>query len=207
MSYGIKPGYVVREHPVARDDRDSTDEYQDEVYRAARVAAMGAFGDEPFQTVIDLGCGSGYKLMKYFRDVETIGVEIRDIVPWLQSRYPGRAWRRFEDGPQFVDMVICADTIEHVLDPDKLLDFIEACEPRLVVFSTPERDLLTQIDAAQPTPHPDPSNGPPNNIEHVREWTLDEFAGYIGARFKILEHYICNQEQATQLLVARPWPR
>jgi hypothetical protein len=46
-------------------------------------------------------------------------------------------------------------------------------------------------------------DGPPGNRAHVREWAFDEFAQYIGRRFQLLDHFISNIAQSTQVAVAQ----
>ena len=86
-----------------------------------------------------------------------------------------------------------SDVIEHVLDPDSLLDFIESCKPKFIVFSTPDRDLICGHDHF----------GPPSNACHVREWNFLEFKQYISNRFEIIEHKITNVEQSTQMVIVK----
>ena len=86
---------------------------------------------------------------------------------------------------QGYDLVICADVIEHLVDPDELLGFIERCQPKVIVLSTPDRNKM----------RPDTRGGPPSNFCHVREWAWDEFFYYIGDHFKILEHISFGYQQ------------
>jgi hypothetical protein len=72
------------------------------------------------------------------------------------------------------------------------LDLIEQSAPKLIVLSTPDRDLLER------TP-----DGPPKNRAHVREWTMPEFYNYIDSRFEVLEHFVSNRKQSTQTMLAR----
>jgi 2-polyprenyl-3-methyl-5-hydroxy-6-metoxy-1,4-benzoquinol methylase len=116
--YDIKPGYVARLDNAYFDDTPYTDEYQDAVYAYARATAEA-------RTVADVGCGSGFKLLKYFGHCTTAGVDLRPTVEWLRRTYPKRAWRLFSEPSPKVDFVICADVIEHFVDPDDLLDFID----------------------------------------------------------------------------------
>jgi methyltransferase family protein len=184
--YCIKDGYTARPHNRFFDDTPLKDEWQNEVYERARALA-DLYG---LNSVLDIGTGSGFKLLKYFSDKETLGMDLPRTVAWLKRTYADRNWTdKIQPYPDF-DLVICADVIEHVPDPDQLLDLIEQCNPRFSVISTPDRALLTRGQ-----------NGPPGNKAHVREWTFDEFAQYLGRRFKIVEHFISNERQRTQVIV------
>lgn len=185
--YCIKDGYVARLKNRYFDDTPLKDEWQKEVYARARELADA----QGCRSVLDIGTGSGFKLLKYFGDVETLGMDLPPTVKWLRRTYPQRKWTdKFEPVLGF-DMVICADVIEHIPDPDQVLELIEKCQPRIAVISTPDRSLLKRG-----------LNGPPGNKAHVREWAFDEFGQYIGQRFKVLDHFISNQFQATQVVVA-----
>lgn len=185
--YCIKDGYTPRLRNRFFDDTPLKDEWQNEVYLKARAIA----DDRGFRTVLDIGTGSAYKLVKYFAEFETLGMDLPRTVKWLRRTYPTRQWTdRFEPYTGF-DLVICADVIEHIPDPDQVLDLIEKCRPKVAVISTPDRSLLKRG-----------LSGPPGNKAHVREWDFEEFAMYIGRRFRVVDHFISNRIQATQVIVA-----
>ncbi len=74
-----------------------------------------------------MGCGSGYKLMHMFGNFETTGIELAETCHWLKLNYPGKKWLEFENtdpGQLKTDMIICSDVIEHVPNPDGLMDFL-----------------------------------------------------------------------------------
>lgn len=186
--YCIKDGYTSRLNNRYFNDTPLKDEWQKEVYEKAKELA-DTFG---LTSVFDVGTGSGYKLLKYFSDKKTLGLDVRRTVEWLNKIYPDRAWTYKQKPQTGFDLVICSDVIEHVQDPDQLLDLIEQSKPRYVVFSTPDRAMLTRGQ-----------DGPPGNKCHVREWTFEEFSQYIGRRFLIIEHFISNPEQCTQVIVTK----
>lgn len=191
--YFIHEGYVAREEPKQFDDTPFTNEWQLEVYKYAREI----FDLEELSGVCDVGCGSAYKLMKYFRDARIVGLDVSVTCEWLKRKYPGQAWMEldFKAPPEVKsDLVIAADVIEHLVDPDKLLSLIETLSPRYLVISTPDRNLL-RFGAR---------NGPPRNLAHVREWSMSEFHAYIQSRFTVLEHFISNAAQGTQCVLASP---
>lgn len=185
--YCIHPDYMVRETVPHYDDTPMKDEYQKEVYELAR----SLFDQHGMRTVLDMGCGSGFKLMEYFKDKHTAGIEVEPTLSWLKAKYPDRLWRPPSCVALPYDMVICADVIEHVEDPDSLLEQIKAVRPKMVIISTPDRTLLNG-----------PSMGPPKNMHHVREWSSKEFGDYISKHFNIVQHIHTNREQGCQAVVA-----
>jgi SAM-dependent methyltransferase len=192
-SYFIHDGYVHRDKPQYYDDTNSTNAWQDEVYRFAKEIS----DQYDLKSVIDIGCGSGFKLLKYFRDYETIGLDVPETCEVLQKRYPNRQWAVSDfsavETPK-ADLVITSDVIEHVPDPDALLQFILRIAPRYVVLSTPDRNLLRLGT----------HDGPPYNPTHLREWSMAELHAYLSVYFEIEEHFISFAAQATQCVLARP---
>lgn len=196
--YGILPGYQHRSKPGYFDDTAHKDEWQKEVY----VFAAEVMRTEGLRTVYDVGCGSGFKLVKYLGEYETTGFDVPDTVSFLRESYPDRRWRSVPFGDRTVppaDLVVCSDVIEHVPDPDELIGFLEAVARRWIILSTPERTLM----------YPPGSRyhfGPPSNPTHLREWNIRELAEYVGRRFNILRHEITNHAQATQMIFCERRP-
>jgi 2-polyprenyl-3-methyl-5-hydroxy-6-metoxy-1,4-benzoquinol methylase len=187
-NYFIKESYTPRLENKYFDDTVNTDLHQKEVYEFARRIA----DENNFSKIIDIGTGSGYKLLKNFPDMETLGIDLPPTVKWLRETYPDKKWSDVFDPVEGYDMIISSDVIEHIPDPNILLDLIAQSKPKLIVLSTPDRDLLEFG-----------KDGPPKNRAHVREWTMPEFSDYIGSRFEILEHFISNQKQSTQTILAK----
>jgi 2-polyprenyl-3-methyl-5-hydroxy-6-metoxy-1,4-benzoquinol methylase len=190
-NYCIKENYVHRAVPDFDDERGRTDEMQDQVYRTAA-------GLPEAPKVMDIGCGGGFKLLKYFRDRYTIGVDLPPTVEWLRREYPDRAWATWDNWLTLEkpDLIISADVIEHLPDPDVLLHFIAKCNPKWIVLSTPDRDRLQAMF----------HDGPPKNLCHCREWTAPEFREYVSSRFVVVDHYIPVGDDSTQYIIAKPKP-
>jgi SAM-dependent methyltransferase len=194
-AYFIHDGYEHRRVPQYFDATNSTDDWQDEVYRFAREIA----DQHGLKSVIDIGCGSAYKLLKYFRNYATIGVDVPETCAVLQKRYPTRQWAVSDFSATTMpraDLVIASDVIEHVPDPDALLQYILCIAPRSVILSTPDRNLLRLGT----------HNGPPMNPTHLREWSMAELHAYLSVFLQIDEHFISSAAQATQCVMARPRP-
>ena len=193
-TYNIKKGYIHRQEYVYFDDMHNTDGWQKEVYEEAQKIAI----EESYKTVSDVGCGSAYKLIKYFEKYETYGYDVEPTLSKLKEKYPSHNWRisDFSTTPDHgTDLVICADVIEHVLDPDALIAYLKKFNAKKYIFSTPERLLVKNLvgEASQ--------NGPPANKTHIREWDFEEFFEYMSTHFKIERHWITNVEQATQTVI------
>ena len=179
--YYIHPGYTCRMDNQAFDDTPFTDEYQKGVYLFAREIC----DRDGLKSVCDIGCGSGYKLMANFHDLDTVGLELARTWQFLTAKWPERRWEVSDlDGPITLskEMVISADVIEHLTHPDKFLQYILNMSPKQIVLSTPEREMAFGV-----------TDGPPKNVHHVREWNFDEFGAYIGSWFEIERHFVCDE--------------
>jgi len=176
--YCIREGYKCRSSVSHFDDRGNADRWQDEVYATARRVAdeMGA------RKILDIGTGSGFKLIKYFSDLDTVGLELEPALSYLKEEYPDRKWEESNiESPEKhgdFDVLICSDVIEHIENPDDLMKFISGIGWRALVISTPARELLA-------SKYGSPESGPPNNPCHYREWTTDEFVEYLSRFVKV----------------------
>jgi SAM-dependent methyltransferase len=188
-NFFIKSNYVINSKEIYYNDTDEEDRYQKEVYEAAKEL----FDNNNFESVLDIGCGSGYKLVKYFSNVKTLGLDVERTVNFLQEKYPTKNWSSNFNPVNGYDLIISSDVIEHIANPDILINLIKDCKPKLIILSTPDRNLLPV----------EVNNGPPKNLSHIREWSFEEFYQYIGYHFDIIDHYISNKKQATQVIVAK----
>jgi SAM-dependent methyltransferase len=191
-NYFIHDGYSHRENNDYFDDTGNSDQWQLEVYKFAREICER----DRLSTVCDIGCGSAYKLLRYLGDMKTIGVDVPKTIAHLRQRYPDKEWQAdFDAVPPFqIDMVIASDVIEHLPDPNGLLSYITGINPKKIVLSTPDRNLLRLGTF----------NGPPHNTAHVREWSFAEFRAYIDSFFEVEAHFISFAAQATQCVLCRP---
>jgi hypothetical protein len=189
-NYFIHEGYHHRTEPTHFDDTANADEWQLEVYQFAREIC----DQRGFNTVCDFGCGSGYKLMKYFRDLTTVGIEVPSTRAYLRTRWPDREWLDWDAATRpavQVDMAIAADVIEHLAEPNALMERMAHLRPKALVISTPDRNLVRSGT----------HNGPPSNAAHVREWSFPEFQAYVSDFFTVEEHFISCAAQATQCVL------
>jgi len=152
-----------------------------------------------FSSVIDVGCGSGYKLITYLGEYLTIGLELSGNLENLKQIHPKRKWleANFNCDPALkTDVLICSDVIEHVVNPNDLMEYLSNISFEYLVLSTPDRDLVYQKGSKY-------LDGPPRNLAHQREWNFSEFRQYISQFFQIIDHRITNLHQATQTMICR----
>lgn len=193
-NYCIKTDYISRKEihyfnaASRKDEKDLV--FQKEVYERGKELA----DQDNLKSVLDVGCGSGFKLVKYFESCETVGTDLENTVNTLKTKYPDRRWEISDFNKKIeeeFDLVIAADIIEHLLDPDDLMLFLKNINCKYIIISTPERDKGTLgID------------GPPHNFYHIREWNFLEFENYVRTFFEnVIEHKVVAGQ--TQYIVVK----
>ncbi len=168
-SFCIKPGYRSRSTPEYFADTLAETRgivYQPDVYLLARHLGKH-FG---CSHVIDIGCGHAEKLVALRPDFVTLGIDYRANIDCCRTRYPESRWLECDleqDAvlPLETDLVrqavvVCADVIEHLVNPLPLLRNLRLLldQAPVAVLSTPDRELLH--GTAHLGPPPNPYHGP-----------------------------------------------
>lgn len=190
--YKITDTYIHRKNPIPFDATHSTDEYQYEVYQVAHTIALII----PKLPVLDIGCGSGYKLINIFKEFDTVGIELDDTYNFLIKTYPDKKWLvKTNDPPsEKFGVIILADVLEHLSNPDEMLNYIQKIDFQYLIISSPNRDSETLNQ-----------DGPPNNIAHAREWNSSELKEYVSQYFFVINQYDTNKNQRTQCLICKKY--
>lgn len=180
-NFFLPDGYVSRPKPDYFDDAGnlaSAVVHQPDVYAFAdwllRVSNR--------RTALDIGCGSGRKLLA-LAAARRIGLDYEANIRTCRAHSPGETWIELDlehgDLPHIPDLepektvVVCSDVIEHLVDPAKLLALLVRLYDMgaIVLVSTPARTR------ARGEAH----MGPPGNAAHVREWDLPELERLLDA--------------------------
>jgi len=198
--YCINPAYHHREEVPPFDDTPFKDEWQNEVYELAEMVLHVTCNKKILKkiNVLDVGCGSAFKLLKYFRQYHLAGIELPETVTWLRKNYPGHLWIEKDQigtcRQDPVDLMICSDVIEHVKDPDLFLEWMATFHFNYLVISTPDRSKLPEIQQL----------GPPVNQHHLREWTSIEFHRFAGQYFDVrYQKNLTEHNGEQQVLICR----
>jgi SAM-dependent methyltransferase len=178
--------------------------------RPAYEAAESFAREKNLKRILDVGCGTGYKLNEVFgrRGYNTMGLDQGSGIAVAKDKYPSASFSEIDlsmpglseriksFSPQ---LVTCFDVIEHLHDPiaflGQLYEGVRSTNSSLVI-STPDRDALYGIG----------NLGPPKNPRHVREWREGEFNSLLlSVGFKI--NYIKHMEPRSYSLEFSELPR
>ena len=134
--------------------------------------------EHPGASLLEVGCGPAIKTAELLapHTNKTVLVDQASLASLVHARLPDARFiaANLEQPDlsleEHFDVVLCADVVEHLMDPDPCLQLIrQHLKPSGLGFvSTPERDILRGRNCTQ-SPHP----------AHVREWNHDEFVQYV----------------------------
>lgn len=153
-------------------------EFQLETYKTA----ASILEDTNRDSVIDLGCGFGSKLIKYIKPhcSNITGVDVLEVVEFAKTRDKGISWISIDLNKPFElakhDVIICADVLEHINNIDGLMTTIKSGmdENSIVVMSTPNSDTVGEDVKS--------------NSGHVNFWNVSEFENILDVfGFKIIK--------------------
>ncbi len=176
--FEIKKGYKYRLKPSYFED-ELPDGFicQPELYSLAYFLGKKTAAEN----IIDIGCGRATKLARFYPEFNITGIDFGKNIDYCRQNYNFGQWiehdieknksLNLETSSMKNSIIICADIIEHLINPNSLLALLKSLlkDATLAIISTPERDLERGSD----------SYGPPENLCHVREWNLKEFERYL----------------------------
>ena len=177
---------------VRNESLDHTGEYPD-YWHPARLAMSGRYQRHVYRwaagliprrglrSVLDVGCGPGTKLAEWIEPVcaDVEGMDQPSAVEIARTRCRHTRLRAVDlerpavEAQRTFDLILFADVVEHLLDPDPALAMIRSfAHPRtLVLVSTPDRDRVRGRGCREAVKR-----------EHVREWSRGEFVSFLRSR-------------------------
>ena len=142
--------------------------------------------------LIDIGCGTGLKLNLFndsSKNLEIFGIDTEESINFCREYLNFGNWiiddlsnpneSLYREHKNSFDYIICSDVIEHLEDPDRLLDLIHylSHEKTIIVLSTPDRISFRGK-----------KNNQSPNKEHIREWSNQELQLYLrNQNFNIID--------------------
>ena len=205
-NYCIKPGYTPRtEAPtLVGDIREYWDNerqlaansFQWPVYSAA-ARYLAESGKQSF---VDVGCGYPAKIAALIAPVtgDITLIDQPSMATLMAGEFPDFHFiphnleSTADDIEVTADCVVCADVIEHLMNPRPLIALLrQLLKPGARLFiSTPERDKVRGTHC----------NFSPNP-EHVREWNQQEFHALLSSSgLRVLEHVCLPQKRTAKYL-------
>lgn len=200
-NYFIKSGYLPNKI-VETVDNDFKNYWNPNRLRMAYYDQYAAYKysrdlitEKNLKSVIDIGCGPAIKLLKLIYPIckNTYGIDNDFIIKYCKKKFQLNSF--FADDienpilnlSKKFDLVMSIDVIEHLNNPDKLLDYIKrlAHKNSFIIISTPERDILRGKACF---------NSPQRM--HIREWNLVEFVKYLKFhKFEIIDYKILRSSK------------
>lgn len=208
--YFIKPDYRSNLVQATYDGSENPAYWNTERLKSAAsfqydvyVLAAHLVSARAAQTLLDVGSGPPMKLKALFQngglkihlvDQPSTAAQGARLLPHARFTAANLETVELDLGIRF-DLIICADVIEHLINPDFCLAFIrQHLAPNgLLLISTPERDILRGRDCTS-CPHP----------MHVREWNTGEFRCYLESQgLQVVEHLLLPQQRTS--LAKKAW--
>lgn len=146
----------------------------------------------PVGSVLEVGVGQGFlsgylseKLPQArFVGVDLDGEDLRElgqIFPAIEAHQGSIYDLSFLSGP--FDLVVCAEVLEHLDEPDRGLEQILALEPRRVIVTVPHEPWFQLSNLLRGKNLPRLGNDP----EHVNHWGPRSLRTLLDPRFEVLQ--------------------
>jgi len=193
-NYYIKKGYKCNppydiSNNIYDDTIENADRYQIAVYKKAAAIIK----NNNLKSCLDIGCGYGRKLVKYIYPVcpDITGIDEEHSINYCKTNNSVGKWTELdiEKSENLLnrkfDLIIAADVIEHLNNPDTLVKLIKnhTHSNTYIIISTPERDYRRGKN----------NFGPPQNKYHIREWNSAELIRNLRDRgFIIIDHILVD---------------
>lgn len=177
--YELPEGYNIRWEPEYWEDAPCT---EDGVQSETGVLWQAAVYDHAYEVaerikperVLDIGCGCGHKLKRFAERWPVVGIDTGANIERCRRQHTWGTWLEMDITRHILQkyllsgsLIICADIIEHLIEPEMLLYQIRRAldyGARHCVLSTPDRVALYGIAHMGPPPHK----------AHTMEWSCVE---------------------------------
>ncbi len=147
--------------------------------------------DLPVKTVLDAGCGEGFILSEFKNrnignDLEGIDFSEealaigRKMFPYLELRKEDIYNLPYEDNS--FDLVICTEVMEHLENPDKVVDEIMRVSKKYCLFSVPNEPFFMLSNFLRGKN----LSRWGNDIEHIQHWSSCAFKTMVGGKLNVI---------------------
>ncbi|MEJ2078053.1 MAG: class I SAM-dependent methyltransferase [Acidobacteriota bacterium] len=155
--------------------------------------------------LLEVGCGEGYltrTLCSWWPRACVVGVDLSPDLFGVRdessttSRFLAQSVYELGFAASSFDLVVAAEVLEHLEEPEPALDEIERVARNYVVFSVPREPLWRVLNVIRLSYLRDWGNTP----GHFQHWSASAFRSLIGARFEIIA---CRTPLPWTMLLAR----
>ncbi|MFI5309159.1 MAG: class I SAM-dependent methyltransferase [Polyangiales bacterium] len=156
-------------------------------FHAQLAAAVRALAPKD---ILEVGCGEGY-LLQALRDagvsVPMLGIDLSEAaIAEARTRVPDA---RFEvkdalalaDAGEQYDLVLICEVLEHLPQPERMLDVLGRIARRHVIASVPWEPFFRGLNFLRGKHLTALGNDP----EHVNHWSRGEFLRFVSMRFEL----------------------
>jgi len=140
-NYHIKNGYITNAINITNDNVSDASYWNKKRNLAAEVYQFPVYKflsdyieANNIEKVIDIGCGVGRKLSYVYnenKNVKIIGIDQDDPISYCKKTYDFGEWYVDDFEDSFLSenvkskLILSSDVIEHLINPDLLLDYIK----------------------------------------------------------------------------------
>lgn len=186
----IRAGYRHRYTPPTTEGPN-----QDQLHKAVYRTAQSLAQERGVKSVVDIACGSAYKLRVNFKAYDRRGLDSEGKVAALKRRYPNERWdvaTTASIAGITEELVLCVNVLEKLTWPDQLMALLANSSARYFAFATPDRDILRGVS----------DMGPPRNPAHCREWNMLEFKQFVDQWFAVVHQDLSDDSEGIQVVFA-----
>lgn len=146
----------------------------------------------PGQRVLDIACGVGYgSWLLWKKGLQVTGVDIsREAIEYAERHYKGPTYlcQKAEDTKGRWDAIVTFETLEHLRDPQGLLQAVRA---PLLIASVPNQEIYPFKAAKFER----------DDYPHLRHYTPEEFEDLIKASGYEVKQKYCQRDKRGEITV------
>jgi 2-polyprenyl-3-methyl-5-hydroxy-6-metoxy-1,4-benzoquinol methylase len=184
---------VKRTHGNAQK-HESANPIQRRLIDAFHAQAVAYVRQAAPSCILEVGCGEGYVLAELQRagvDAHIIGVDLSEpAIEAARGRVAPTAELHVGDAREITarfvdrrpDLVMMLEVLEHLEQPEAMLDDIAALTTKHVLFSVPREPLFRGMNLLRLKHVRDLGNDP----EHINHWSARAFVETVGRHFDVV---------------------